>query len=157
MLQLSFSLLSIALLYLLVAWFKPAISQRLPQLKVCAICYAVSLTWLALLGLFLTHSSIDPLLIAILMGQSVVGLMYQLEKWFGQQRWPGFYLVRLWLILGGIAFTYLLLIRNWPWFWLATSVSFVLGILLIFYLTSLAAKPDDKNPSAWRNRLDNCC
>ena len=50
------------------------------KLKVCALCAAVSTTWLALLIMKLSGVDIDPLIIGILMGGSAVGIMYLLEK-----------------------------------------------------------------------------
>ena len=50
------------------------------KLKVCALCAAVSTTWLGLLVMNLTGFRVDPLIIGILMGGSAVGIMYLLEK-----------------------------------------------------------------------------
>ncbi|MCR4260908.1 MAG: hypothetical protein NUV96_01000 [Candidatus Colwellbacteria bacterium] len=49
-------------------------------LKVCALCAAVSTTWLGLLVMRLIGFEIDPLIIGIFMGGSAVGIMYLLEK-----------------------------------------------------------------------------
>lgn len=48
--------------------------------RICVICLAVSLTWIAGLGLFHANAFDDPLLVAILMGQSVLGIYYLLER-----------------------------------------------------------------------------
>ncbi len=50
------------------------------KLKVCALCAAVSTTWLGLLVMKLSGFEVDPLIIGILMGGSAVGIMYLLEK-----------------------------------------------------------------------------
>lgn len=49
------------------------------NIKICALCAAVSTTWILLLALLYTGKEIDPILIGILMGGSAVGLMYYLE------------------------------------------------------------------------------
>ncbi|PJC52731.1 MAG: hypothetical protein CO030_01340 [Candidatus Magasanikbacteria bacterium CG_4_9_14_0_2_um_filter_42_11] len=46
----------------------------------CVLCASVSLTWMSLLVLYWLASFADPVLIAVLMGQSVVGIYYLLEK-----------------------------------------------------------------------------
>lgn len=48
--------------------------------KLCAVCLAVSLTWLGLWGLYRLDWFHDPVLLAFLMGQSITGLYYLLEK-----------------------------------------------------------------------------
>ena len=46
----------------------------------CVLCASVSLTWIVLLVLYWLALFADPALIAVLMGQSVVGIYYVLEK-----------------------------------------------------------------------------
>jgi len=46
----------------------------------CVLCASVSLTWIVLLVLYWLALFADPVLIAVLMGQSVVGIYYLLEK-----------------------------------------------------------------------------
>lgn len=48
--------------------------------KFCAVCVAISSIWLALLIMRFAGKTVDPLLIAVLMGESVVGFYYFLEK-----------------------------------------------------------------------------
>ena len=47
--------------------------------KFCAICTSVSSTWIVLLALYWLGKFDQPLIIAVLMGQSIVGLYYFLE------------------------------------------------------------------------------
>jgi len=56
------------------------IVQGSTRLKFCAVCVAISSTWLGLLGLRLAGFNINPMLIGVLMGESVVGIYYLLEK-----------------------------------------------------------------------------
>ena len=49
------------------------------KVKVCALCAAVSTTWLGLLTMKLIGFEVDPLIVGILMGGSAVGVMYLLE------------------------------------------------------------------------------
>ena len=74
-----------------VAWLVIAVPvKKLLKLDICAICAAVSSTWLVLLALYYAGYKIDPLLPAILMGQSVTGLMYMYERRVKKAkfRWP---------------------------------------------------------------------
>ncbi len=48
--------------------------------KFCAICLSVTLTWIALLGLYFLNIFTDKIIIAILMGHTSLGLYYILEK-----------------------------------------------------------------------------
>jgi hypothetical protein len=49
-------------------------------MQICALCAAVSTTWILLLALLYMGKEIDQTLIGILMGGSAVGLMYYLEN-----------------------------------------------------------------------------
>jgi hypothetical protein len=53
-----------------------AVRKVFPHL--CAICFSVSSTWLILLTLLFKGEPIDPVIIAMLIGGSVVGVMYYL-------------------------------------------------------------------------------
>lgn len=68
-------LLTITLLFFILL----AIKSRLTW-KICAICSAVSLTWLALLFAYHTDRFDNILLLALLMGQSITGIYYLWEK-----------------------------------------------------------------------------
>ncbi|MEX0689815.1 MAG: hypothetical protein WD095_00035, partial [Candidatus Paceibacterota bacterium] len=54
--------------------------RSLFSVKVCALCASVFATWLFLLGYLYLGNGVDPSIIAILMGGSIVGFMYLLEK-----------------------------------------------------------------------------
>ena len=54
--------------------------QQLTSVRVCALCAAVSVTWLVLLALYLLGYVTAPIVIAVLMGESVTGVFYLLER-----------------------------------------------------------------------------
>jgi hypothetical protein len=56
------------------------ITKSFSKWEFCALCASVSVTWLGLLLLHWLGEFNEPLIIAVLMGQSVVGLYYFLEK-----------------------------------------------------------------------------
>jgi predicted neutral ceramidase superfamily lipid hydrolase len=54
--------------------------KSITKWKFCVICASVSTMWMALLVLYWLGRFDQPVIIAVLMGQSVVGLYYFLEK-----------------------------------------------------------------------------
>lgn len=107
-----FSLVSITLFYFLFALLGEQVKHFLRR-KICAICAAVSLTWLGLFLLWLAGLKIDLLLIGILMGGSVVGIMYAAEGYFKQRKWRRFWLLRILIIIFGFGLVYSLLSKEW--------------------------------------------
>ncbi len=56
------------------------IAKHLISLRFCVMCLSVSITWLILLILYWTGIFHNPTLLALLMGQSIVGVYYLAEK-----------------------------------------------------------------------------
>ncbi len=54
--------------------------SAITRVKLCAICGGVSATWIILLLLYWLDYFRDPLFIALLMGQTIVGIYYLLER-----------------------------------------------------------------------------
>lgn len=79
MISLNFVLVEIVTLFLIFVVFRSMFS-----LKICALCVSVFITWLNLLFLFYLGWTISPTLIGILMGGSMVGLIYLLESKFSE-------------------------------------------------------------------------
>lgn len=151
-----------SLIFLVVSFFFFAIfSRQLSKVigrKICAICFAVSSTWLLLLILRHLDYSIDPLLLAILMGQSVIGVSYTI-----QDRFSGFeylWLVRVGLIVFGTYFIYSFLTND-----NVLSFIFILFILALgfFSLPSIEfaatelKKKEKKALEQLQERLKDCC
>ncbi len=96
-----------------VAWLVIAVPVRkLLKTDICAICAAVSSTWLVLLALYYAGYRIDPLMPAILMGQSVTGLMYLYERRVKKTnfRWPLAF--RIFFPVGGTLVVYSVVTRG---------------------------------------------
>ena len=68
------------LLWILSALFIIFLAARTIGLKVCAVCAAAASTWIGLLVLFYLGWHVDPVMIGILMGGSVVGTIYLLQE-----------------------------------------------------------------------------
>jgi len=56
------------------------IIKHLSDRRFCVICASVSLTWSGLLILYWTDNFHDTILLSLLMGQSITGLYYFVEK-----------------------------------------------------------------------------
>lgn len=54
--------------------------KSVTKLRFCVICASIGLTWVALLALYRLGAFHDPVVIALFMGQSVVGVYYLAEK-----------------------------------------------------------------------------
>ena len=67
------------LLIIVVLFVVLLILKSITKWKFCVICTSVSSTWIALLVLYWLGKFDQPLIIAVLMGQSIVGLYYFLE------------------------------------------------------------------------------
>jgi len=73
-------LIFITIISILVITFAVWIINKILPFRVCPICTGVSLTWLWLIAAYFFGYHIDLLIPAILMGGSVVGIAYQIEK-----------------------------------------------------------------------------
>ncbi len=96
------TLASIAVLFVLFALVKSRI-KKIAKYDLCAICAAVSITWIATIIIALLGYKIDKVLLAVLMGQSIAGMMYLLEEKFKTKR---SYLIKLGTIIGGTIIAY---------------------------------------------------
>ena len=99
-------ILSITILYFLFVLLKEFI-YNITKIKICAICAAVSLTWIILIILQLIGYKVDLLILGILMGQSIAGVMYSTEGKIKNKLALSF--VRLTIILIGTIIVYSIL------------------------------------------------
>ncbi len=140
------------LLITLIVW---VLNKKL-TFQICPICVGVSLTWIGIiiaLAFNLLPYNSYQLQIAILMGGTVVGLVYKLEKHIK----INFILIwkTLFVIIGFFT-VYNLAISNW-------LISFV-GIILIAIVTFLFKKisktellEESKSLKETQEKMKNCC
>lgn len=125
------SLTTILLLYFAFAFMFTPFIKRHFKIKICAICAAVSLTWVSLLTLrALNVYEIDPAIIATLLGGSVVGILYQLENTFKEKQYRKFWIIRIFIITGGFHLAYMLATENE-----FGIISGLIVLLLVFIIT----------------------
>lgn len=145
---------SITILYFLAAILKKT-TESIIKIPVCSICIAVSATWLGLLIAHLLGYAADITVIAILMGGSVVGIMYKLEKIFEKNRLSNFWIVRLAVILFGCTAVFMLI---------AGKMQYLLmtGILAALFAASCAffvkkENGEEKPKDGFLEKMKNCC
>ncbi len=151
------SIFLITILYFGIALIKPIFQKKLP-FNICSICIAVSFTWLILLVGFILGWNIDPVLIAVLMGQSITGIMYAMENYFKSHKLSDFWIVRIYIIVAGTLVIYNLLTGPIEFLLLSLSAVFVAGVFVFLkVITSNQKQKNDNEKSKLKNRLDNCC
>ncbi len=151
------SIFLITFFYFGIALIKPIFQIKLP-FKICSICIAVSFTWLILLLGYIFGWNIDPILIAVLMGQSITGIMYKMEDYFKKHKLSDFWIVRIYIIIAGILIIYNLLSGPIEFLLLSLSVVFVAGVFVFLkVITSNQKQKSDSEKSELKKRLDNCC
>lgn len=74
-----FVFVGIAVLFFVLLAGKKLLPERWKE-KFCALCFAVALTWLTILALYWMGKFDNVVLLALLMGQSVLGIYYTVEK-----------------------------------------------------------------------------
>lgn len=140
-----------ALVSILIVTFAVWLLNRLKLAKVCPICAGVSLTWFWMLIAHFAGYEIELMMPAILMGGSVVGIAYQLER-----KMPNNYLPVLWKTLflpAGFSGVYGLVTGRIWLFVLALLASLIL--VFIFW----PKKNEALNPRAQdlENKMKGCC
>ena len=124
--------------------------------RICAICAAVFLTWSALLVGYMLGWHDDIVLLGILMGGSVVGLSYKMEKYFRTKKLSGYWFVRMGIVAFGFYGVYSILLKNWDSVMITVLVSVVFGFLSLFFVKKKSAKNSNAH-STLRDRLEHCC
>lgn len=121
--------------------------------KVCALCAGVFLTWCGLIALRYLGYAIDPVIPAILMGGSAVGIAFQLEKRLARGRSPLVW--KTLFVLAGFTAAYGLVSSQWPLFLLAAVILSV-GAFASARPTHAPGK-DERHVRDLEKKLENCC
>ncbi len=142
------SVLSIIAIYIIVA---------LTNLKVCAICTAVSLTWLGVFIMYIFNMHNEIAWLGIMMGGSVIGLMYKVDEYMKKNNYKRIWLIRIFIVVFGFLFVYFLIEKSWQvFFWLIplALISFTMAFL---FLQKKSTTDDAELSVELQNKLDNCC
>lgn len=145
---------SIVILYFLAAILKKT-AERITKIPVCAICIAVSATWLGLLISRLLGYEANINVIAILMGGSVVGIMYKLEKIFEKNGLSNFWIVRLAVMLFGITAVFLLLAGEMQYLLMTGILAALFAASCTFFVKKENGAKTPKD--GFLEKMKNCC
>ena len=129
------------------------LANRFLPFKICPICAGVSGTWIWLMAGYFMGYQIDPIIPAMLMGGSVVGLAYQLEKKLSPDKSQ-----LLWKTLcipAGFILAYSILFKEWLVF--SVILVFLLVIIYLFFSKDGNKQPDRKKIEDLKNKMDKCC
>jgi hypothetical protein len=132
-----------------VAWLA---TKALP-FPVCPICVGVAGTWLWMLAAQLAGFAPDPSMLAILLGGSVVGIAYQLEKHLPRGRSP-----LLWKTLFlpmGFTAAYGLAVPHWSL--LAMAVTALLLLTAVFFVPRHHSKKNSAAVEKLERDMKKCC
>ena len=142
MIGLDLILLGIIVLFtLLIGW------RLLSTVKICTLCGAVSGAWIILFILSYFGSYVDPLIIGILMGGSIVGVIYLLEPILPAD----FQIFKLPFFLTLVTVTYLVLNRSFE-----LAVVIILALLWIFLAVVYMGRNNAQFRSLGKKIID-CC
>jgi len=132
--------------------------RRFTPIKVCPICAGVSGTWLWLLIGGLTGRlpiTGYQLPIAILIGGSVVGIAYQLEKRLPKDRSP-----LLWKVLfipTGFAAAYFLINFWWAEFFTVLVIMILIAIIFLNLFSARHREGENKKIKELEKEMEDCC
>jgi len=138
------AMLEIFVLFLLFVFSREFIKDIF-KLKICAICASVALTWITMLILKFAEVVTDDLLIGILMGGSVVGIMYAFEQKIKKVGKEKLSWLKILIIIFSVSFVYLLLSETYNWiFWLILLSGIGLFIYIIASVDNLPGKKNER-------------
>lgn len=131
-------------------WF---LNKFLPR-PLCPICIGVSGTWVWMLGALVLGYEVELIFPALLMGGSVVGVAYQLEKRLPENASP--LLWKALFIPSGFAAFYSVLVKRWGV--LAALSVIVFSIAIVFFRKSPnKGVADSRGVEELEEKMKNCC
>ena len=130
-------------------------AKRILPLKVCPICAGVFITWVWLLGAYFLGYQINLMIPALLMGGSVVGIAYQLEKKARNLSAERLLLWKVLFIPAGFVTAYSLLAQLWTALLFAIAFLFLVSFLLLS--ESGKTKPREETAGEIEKKMKDCC
>ena len=159
------ALIGIFVLFVLFASVRGTVYKRF-GFKFCAICAAVSLTWIGLLIAKLSGWQIDTLLLGILMGESITGIMYLFENTAKKKGKNNLLWLKVIIILLGTLTVYLFLTQGITLESISAIVISIAFAVVVYF--SLKRKKGKKMPNKkygkfrkdikeLEERFEHCC
>lgn len=147
-------LISVTVLSILVIALLIWLANKLLPFAICPICAGVFLTWLGLIGARFAGYDIDPIVPAILMGGSVVGIAYQLDKKFSALSSEARMFWKMLSMPAGFVAVYALLMEQW----VVLAIAFVFLIVISVALALCAqARIRSGKVSSLERAMEECC
>lgn len=134
-----------------VVWF----ANRILPITICPICAAVFLTWVGLVGANLAGYPVDLVVPALLMGGTVVGTAYQLEKKLGGEPSGVRMFWKVFFIPTGFIAAYAVLEQSWVVFLGAAIFLCLISLVLMF--SSRAKNANLAALSDIEKKMKDCC
>lgn len=137
--------------------------NRIGNIKICPICAGVFGTWLwMLIGVLSGRLSVAgyQLPVAILMGGSVVGIAYQIEKRLPQSsaNWRTPLLWKMLFIPTGFATVYSVLASWWFMFVILAVSLLILTLMFIGQIKDkIISEEQNRKVEALEDEMENCC
>lgn len=132
------------------------LTNRILPFKICPICAGVSGTWLWMLAARILGYEIEVIILAMLMGGSVVGIAYQIEKRLPSNRSP--LLWKTLFIPAGFIAVYSLLSSWWPAF---IAAAILIAILIIQFTkgdgNEIVGPKQNQQVEELKKKLNDCC
>ena len=129
------------------------LAAKILPFRVCPICIGVAGTWLWMLGAQLAGFAFDASMLAILLGGSVVGIAYQLEKHLPQGR--SLLLWKTLFVSIGFVAAYALAVPQWSL--LAMAVAALLLLTAVFFVPRHHADKNSAAVAKLERDMKKCC
>jgi hypothetical protein len=126
-----------------------AVANRLFRFHICPVCAGVSGTWAWMLVVRALGTELDTGIILLLMGGSVVGITYQVERKFEERVTP---LLKLLLISAGFIAAYAVVMYLWTVFVVATVAC---GASLL--LLGRRSTKGSRRSQGLEKQMEQCC
>lgn len=141
-------MLALILLLIMSLFVVALAAKQLFSLKICALCSSIFLTWVGLLVLYKLGKFQNVVLLSLLMGQSITGLYYALDK----RVKPALRIFTLPFFLSLTALFYFVIagVQN-----IMTPLLFLLGLWLIAYV--IFASRNDPGKKLVATAVMECC
>mgnify|MGYP001587372361 FL=1 len=148
MAEISFIILGIIILFFILLAAKDIIGKNKNRIKdnFCVVCVSISLTWIFLFGLYLFGLFDNILIVSLLMGMSITGIYYFIDKKIGKVN-KKLNVFRLPFILTLIIIAYYFL----------TFERIIISILIVAGLWILFALIYTYNNTKFIKKLLECC
>ncbi len=128
--------------------------NRILPFKICPICAGVSGTWLWMIAAKFLGYEIDLVIPAMLMGGSVVGIAYQVEKRLSDNYSP--LLWKTLFIPVGFVAVYGVISSRWLLFTVAASI-LILMVLIFMRRQNSSAVKNEEAIEELKKKMKNCC